>query len=203
MSPAPPARRSRPPLAPHHPVPADGCHHDARRSGALRQLLISTSAAAPTTVATWQFLLNGLWYSVLDPRDSRRPRVRPLLRVPLLPRRRVAALLSAGAAAADRHARRVHPDPADHSRASASCSTSASPGPIAGFLVAVPVLLVGMSLSRVDAAAARHAGLRRARRTAAVQGDARGCSAARRPTAIRSTCTRWRSRPGSGCWRRR
>ncbi len=49
-----------------------------------------------------------------DSGDSRLPRDGPLRRVPLLPRRCLAALLSARAAAADRHARRVHPDSSAH-----------------------------------------------------------------------------------------
>ena len=75
-------------------------------------------------------------------------------------------------------------------------------GPIAGFVVAVPALFIGMALSHVVAVPAADGRLD-ARRAAALQAGvvARVRHASR--TATRSTCTRWRSPRGSACWRRR
>ena len=61
-----------------------------------------------------------------------------------------------------------------------------------------------LALSRVDAAAGRIlATLMRTRRAAAVPLRVVAGLGHGRRTAIRSTCTRWRLRPGSACWRPR
>ena len=95
----------------------------------------STFAAVP---------LRGFWYSATILAILGRARAGSLLRLPLLRRRRVAALLPAGAASADR---------ARSARSSGSASRSGRKrmlfdigiaGPIAGFVVAVPALFLGM-----------------------------------------------------------
>ena len=84
----------------------------------------------------------------VDPRHPGRPRIRPLLRLPLLRRRCLAPLFSPGSVPVDRHTRRVHPHPAADSQASGRCSTSASPVRSPASSSSVPVLIIGMTCRR-------------------------------------------------------
>ena len=126
-------------------VPADACDDDAGRRAAIMRSFLSEFGRAAGTRRDWALLLQGFWYSVtilgilgahemghyLACRrynvDATLPYFIPLP-LPFL----------------DRHARRGHPDPRSVSRRGRSCSTSASPGPIAGFVVLVPALFFGL-----------------------------------------------------------
>ena len=74
-------------------------------------------------------------------------------------------------------------------------------GPIAGFVVLVPALLIGMSLSSLVAVPSWPVCLL-PRRTAALPVGRQPVLRPRCRTGRPSTSTRWCSPPGSGCWRR-
>ena len=131
----------------------------------------------------------------------RRARSRPLPGVPLLPDQRVAALLPAGAAP-------VHAGTPARSSGSGADSHQARAvrhrraGPFAGFLVAVPALFDRtVAVERRAAPAGLHRISNWASRCCS-GGRVAGLGSRAR-TATRSTCTRWPSRRGSGCWPRR
>ncbi len=75
-------------------------------------------------------------------------------------------------------------------------------GPIAGFLVALPALFIGLcDVAGGGATVGVHR--RRAGRAACFFNSPPGSCGARRRKAIRSISTRWHLRHGSDCWRRR
>ena len=85
---------------------------------------------------------------------------------------------------ADRHARRLHPHPrADPDQAMLFDIGIA--GPIAGFLVAVPALFVGLAMSHVVAPAAPTSSDCSSSASRCCSSSRRGCSGARRRTATR------------------
>ena len=93
------------------------------------------SAAAPSSRRRCAISRSMLKRAVVQRDDSGHPRLSrdgPLPCLPLLPRRCVAAVLPAGAATADRHARRVHPDSSSGFRRRSRSSTSASRGRLPG-----------------------------------------------------------------------
>ena len=103
----------------------------------------------------------------------------------------------------DRHAGRVHPDSAAASGRKRLLFDIGIAGPLAGFVVAVPALFIGVALSHVVADAEElrgHVTLGEPLLFKAATLDGLGITSG---TATRSTCTRWRSPPGSACWRRR
>ena len=71
-------------------------------------------------------------------------------------------------------------------------------GPLAGFVVAVPALFIGLMLSRVDRLPARCVEPDGARRAAALQVRGVAGLGPRRRRLLRSTCIRWRSRAWFG-----
>ena len=165
------ARRPRPCLAPHRPVPPDGCDHDARRRRALQRASTSTSAARGADLSlvgvrssTASGTARRSWRSSARTSSATTTRAATTGVDASLPYFLPAPLPLTGTLGAFIRIRQPIPGKRE-------LFDIGIAGPIAGFLVAVPVLLVGMSLSRVDAAAARHAGLRGAGRAAALQGD--------------------------------
>ena len=176
--------------------------HHARRRGALLRLPVGLLRRAAAALP-WTSYLNGLWYSVADPGHPRRPRVRAITsraattastrRCPTSCRRRCR---SPGTLGAFIRIRQPIPDKRE-------LFDIGIAGPIAGFLVAVPVLFIGMSLSRVVRIPADASGGLELGEPLLFKASAWLCLGHDRPTATRSTCIRWRSPAGSACWRRR
>ena len=180
-------------------------HHDGGRRAALLLFPARVSAPRPrrrrSTSAIWWFYLPGLWYSgtvlaILGCHEMGHYLACRYYRVDAsLPFFLPAPLPS------DRHARRVHPHPPAH--------------PVEDRAVRHRPGRPDRRLPRGRAGAVHGPGdvgrRTRARRTSPASSSAsrcssaspRGWSGATCRTACRSTCTRWRSRRGSVCWRRR
>ena len=115
-------------LALRRPVRADG--RSRRRWSAPATTRASSSAFSeqmPRPSGSGSCCCTGLWYSAVDPRDPRRHEFGHYFACRYY---RVDASLPyflPMPLPADRHARRLHPHPRSRFRASARCSTSASP----------------------------------------------------------------------------
>ena len=179
----------------HRAAGPDRRHDDAGRRAAITTPSRSGFNAARrrgcTGLRERELLPQGPVVQPHGPRHSRLPRDGALRRVPLLPRRRDAAVLSAVAAVLplDRHVRRVHPDSLAHSVARSRCSTSASP---ARSRDSSSRCRCSSSAGAVgDRALPERLSRRRARRAAALPRRRVGRLGHAAATACQSTCTRW------------